>query len=265
MSFFRALFKSAETPKPENKEVVVQDRWSVPPRDEYQIIDGIVELLSMLEADVPQPHDDADGKWQVNREIIQYAKRVILDAAIRMKKAETEGLGEALHVLDDFKLKKEQYVNDMKMLGEKFKDLYLDRQQMTLDHARRWRVLGVWLWALHDVTANAKKSFQKDEHGFVKSLDDGTYPHIGPKDKFFKGRTEGVSKYTLIIHYGIASKHIDAVLAREYGSVAALDELCKQQLNAQAGLPMSEPQAAEPHVEEVKQAETDDRVGPSLG
>lgn len=210
MSFLRNAAVTPDVTEVEKMHGVLHEEWRQPPNDEYAIIDGIVIMLKTIAADLPQPQDGVADELQSTREIIAFALQVIIDSGTRMKLAQTSGLFTAYKVLGDFKANKEKYVSDMEQLAKSFTHI-----QVTHETVDRWHDVAVWLTALHDMTANAKPDFVKDENKFfLKPLSDttGDYPTINAADGFFKSQTRGVSKYTLIYHFGVAAKNLETLL-----------------------------------------------------
>jgi hypothetical protein len=212
MSFLRNAAVTPDVSNIDKKHGELHEEWRQPPKDEYAIIDGIVMMLKTIAADLPQPQDGVADELQSTRDIIAFALQVIIDSGARMKLAQTSGLVKAYKILDDFKTNKDKYVGDMERLAKSFSQV-----QMTSETVERWRDVAMWLTALHDMTANAKPEFVKDENKFfLKPLSEekpGDYPTINVADSFFKSQTKGVSKYTLIYHYGVAAKNLETLLA----------------------------------------------------
>lgn len=215
MAFFRAPEDAGNIPNQGLEELrkTVKQGTDV---YEYAVIDGIISRLTTLDGLCPA--EDSSAETQKNHGIITDALRVINDAGAKMKEARTFGLAKAVKVLEDFKANKEKYVGDMEQLGRSFGLI-----RITSETAAGWRDLSDWFQELHDITANAKKDFKKDDEGFVLALKDGTYPPTCIADQLFKTSTGGTSKYTLIYNYGVAAKHIrNAVITYEAEAAPAM-------------------------------------------
>ena len=218
MSFLRGRETVLAETAIEKKHGKLHELWRVPPQDEeFAIVDGIIMILETLR-DLMLPQAECSWADELqrnhNREIIESALRVIQDLSPKMKAAQTEGYFAAIKVLYDFKGSKDKYLADLEELSQSFIAIH-----MTHDAAPRWHDLAEWMWALHEVTANALAQHEKDDRGFVKPCEDGTYPFFDAGDGIFKRSTRGISKYTLIRHYGVAAYHIrDRLLEFESNS-----------------------------------------------
>lgn len=188
--------------------------WETPSDNEHEVNKGIIALLKHIIL-LCKKEDECSAMIPS----LTKALEVITTASERLERAEKASIKDRVALLTDFRRNQVNNVDDIEQFGKAFSQIHVTNE--TLPY---WRKLQVWLQKVHDLTTALllkNKKTEIDDEGFVKPLQDGSYPCIDFVDKGFKTITHGVSKYSLIRHYGLAAKDIETAVrayeARQLG------------------------------------------------